>query len=73
MIELDVCVFLVVFVFVGLVLLKKLFNLIIGMMLGGCCGFGFVIVFEVFNNKISNVEDIECKFGVLSIGVILLI
>ena len=52
---------------------KKLLNLIIGMMLGGCCGFGLAIVLEVFNNKISNVEDIERKFGVPSIGAIPLI
>jgi len=52
---------------------KKMLNLIIGILLGGCCGFGLAIVLEVFNNKISTVEDVERKFGVPSLGAIPLI
>lgn len=52
---------------------KKVLNLIIGMMLGGICGFGLAIVLEIFNNKIGSVEDIERKFGVPSLGAVPLI
>ena len=52
---------------------KKLLNLIIGMLLGGICGFGLAIVLEIFNNKIASVEDIERKFGVPGLGAVPLI
>lgn len=52
---------------------KKALNLIIGMLLGGCLGFGLAIILEILNNKISSVEEIERKFGVPGIGAVPLI
>ncbi|NQY39116.1 MAG: polysaccharide biosynthesis tyrosine autokinase [Henriciella sp.] len=52
---------------------RKMLNLIIGMLLGGCVGVSIAIALEIFNNQIRSVEEIERKFGFPSLGAVPLI
>ena len=47
---------------------NKMLNLLIGFMLGGIVGGGLALMTEIFDNKISNADDVRRKLGVSLIG-----
>ncbi len=52
---------------------KTLLNLIIGCLLGGVIGAGLALIAEMFDMKLSSIEDVERKLGANAIGSVPLI